>query len=91
MILLGHQCVDDVAGSARDLRALGSHALRLMSEVVEQQGVTRSQASKTALALEDAGFVFIRERGIAFDSQIRIVPSLAGEEALAFLDGDFRE
>lgn len=88
MLLLGHQSVDDVASSAALLKAMGHQALRLLGEVVEHQGVDRLATSKSALDLENAGFVFIRDRGYAHGAAVRITPSHLGEEALAYLDGE---
>lgn len=79
------ESVGEAQSAVTDLRALGGAALRLLRECVQEQGVTRSKASAAAIALEDAGFVFIRDLCV-FDDSVRITPSLWGEEALELLD-----
>ena len=49
-------------------------------------GITRTAVSLAALALEDAGFVFVRDKSDLFESKFDISPSLAGEEALEALE-----
>ncbi len=72
--------------AAADLAKLGRHARKLLSECIETQGVKRIRASAAANALEDAGFVRILDRGNVFETDIEIVPTLAGEEAMEFLE-----
>ena len=84
MSLLGHETTADVHESAQSLAQMGPAARRLLAEVVEHQGCNRTSISKSAQALEDAGFVFIRESGLLSVERVRITPSLAGEEALAY-------
>ena len=61
MLLLGHESIEAVRASALELKEMGPAARRLLSECVEHQGCSRTAISKSAQALEDAGFVFIRE------------------------------
>ncbi|WP_394697427.1 hypothetical protein [Pseudoxanthomonas japonensis] len=83
-MLLGHETTEDVRASAEALAQMGPAVRRLLAEVVEHQGCNRTSISKSAQALEDAGFVFIRESGLLSVERVRITPSLAGEEALAY-------
>lgn len=83
MLLLGHESIEAVRASALELKEMGPAARRLLSECVEHQGCSRTAISKSAQALEDAGFVFIREIGFLSLEKVQIRPSLAGEEALA--------
>lgn len=72
--------------AAAQLRCLGSYARKLLAECVATQGITRTAASKAAVALESAGFVFLRDAGNLFEPKIVITPSLSGEEALEALE-----
>lgn len=72
--------------AAADLAKLGRHARRLLAECIETQGVKRTRVSTAADALQDAGFVRILDRGNVFETDIEIVPTLAGEEAMEFLE-----
>lgn len=65
-----------------DLRALGGVALKILSECVEAQGIRRSRVSKAISALEDAGFVRVRELDPIFSTDVEVLPTLWGEEAL---------
>jgi hypothetical protein len=86
MVLLGHETLEDVQASANMLKALGAPARRLLADSVEHTGVKRKQLSAAAKALEDAGFLFVRDLGTLWDEQFELMPSLAGEEALELLD-----
>jgi len=73
--------------AAKILGGLGKAARSLLEECVETQGISRQKVSAAARALENEGFVFVRGENKIFDSdQIEITPSLAGEEALLFLE-----
>ena len=75
--------------AAKVLDGLGKQARKLLEECVEHQGVKRRLVSASARSLENAGFVFIRGEDKIFDTDmIEITPSLAGEEALLFLEGN---
>jgi len=76
----------DANEAASTLRALGGHARKLFSQCIAAQGVTRKTVSQTALALENAGFVFVRDKSDVFELEFEIRPSLAGEEALDALE-----
>jgi len=78
-----------VAEAAAQLGCLGRHARKLLSECVATQGITRTVASKAAVALESAGFVFLRDAGNLFEPKIVITPSLSGEEALEALEEEY--
>lgn len=71
--------------AAQDLRAQSTAARRLLAQSVEAQELTRKAVSEAARALEDAGFVYVREIGHVMDRDYRITPSLWGEEALEAL------
>lgn len=57
---------DALAEAVENLRFLGGHARKLLTECVANQGITRTAISKAAEALESAGFVFIRNDGDFF-------------------------
>ena len=86
MFLLAYDSEDDAQAAANQLMGLGQVARRLLEECVEKQGVKRKKASAAAVRLNDAGFVFIRETGEQWEPEITITPSLAGEEALEWLE-----
>lgn len=76
---------DALAKAVAQLRCLGGRARKLLAESVAAQGITRTAVSQTALALENAGFVFVRDKGDVFEPKFEIAPSMAGEEALEAL------
>ena len=78
---------EDRAEAVSELKQMHPSARRLLAETVGASGVTRKKASDAALALENAGFV--RMWGVGFgDEEVRIVPTLWGEEALEVLDDE---
>jgi hypothetical protein len=86
MVLLSHDSEEDARAAARVLRGLGGHARRLMAQCVEEQQLTRKSVSAAARALEDAGFLFVRDEGDLYEEAYALTPSLAGEEALETLE-----
>lgn len=86
ILLIAHDTLEQAQDSAKTLKELGHHALKLMAECVEFTGVKRKQLSSAAKLLEDAGFVIVYERGDGSDSQYELMPTLEGEEALELLD-----
>jgi hypothetical protein len=74
---------EDAAAAAETLRTLGPAAKKLLAECVEKQELIRNSLSPTAEALNNAGFIFIREDGWG---QFQLSPSLAGEDALTALE-----
>lgn len=85
-MLLGHETEDDVHASALLLRGLGGHARRLLEECVAEQQLTRKAVSAAARALENAGFIFVRDEADIFEPKFVLTPSLTGEEALEALE-----
>ena len=83
---LAFETDDDLTEAVVRLRSLGWRARKLLAELVETQGVTRSAVSQAALTLENAGFIFVRDYGDIFKPKFEISPSLAGEEALEALE-----
>lgn len=80
---------DDALSDAADqLRRLGIRAREILAECVAEQGVTRTAVSRSVQALNEAGFVFVRDKSDVFASRFEIAPSLAGEEALEALDSE---
>lgn len=77
---------EEAQQAAAQLDRLGGQARKLLSECIAAQGVKRKSVSAAARALEDAGFVFIRDSDSVFDNEVDISPSLAGEEALEQLE-----
>lgn len=86
MILLAHDSEEDARASAEQLRQLGGHAKKLLAECVKDQELERKSLSATARALNDAGFIFVRDLSSYFEGRFVISPSLAGEEALEMLE-----
>lgn len=86
MFLIAHESLEHAQESGKLLSALGAPARRLLTEAVETTGVTRKQLSKAAKDLETAGFLFVRDTGNIWESEFRLTPTLAGEEALEVLD-----
>ncbi|MEX3983955.1 hypothetical protein AB4Y45_33760 [Paraburkholderia sp. EG287A] len=68
------------------MQGLGHHARRLMEQCVEEPLLTRKSFSAAALALANAGFIFVRGEGDIYVPQFARTPSLAGEEALEVLE-----
>ena len=81
-MLLGHDTYDHAVESAHQLRGFSAPARKLLQECVMHQGVKRKSLSAAARALEDAGFIFIRDVGSIWEEQFSLSPSLAGEDAL---------
>ena len=79
---LAFETDDELTDAVARLRSLGWRAQKLLAECVATQGITRTAVSRAALVLDDAGFVFVRDKGDMFESKFEISPSLAGEEAL---------
>ena len=86
MVLLGHESMEGVRASAALLKQLGPHARKVLSESVEATGVKRKQLSKAAKDLETAGFLFVRDLSSIWQGEYELLPTLAGEEALEYLD-----
>jgi hypothetical protein len=86
MLLIAHESLQDAQESAGILRALGGAARKLLAESVENTGVKRKALSAAARALENEGFLFIRDNSTIWSSDFELVPTLAGEEALELLD-----
>ncbi len=79
-----YEAVDE---AVRDLRAMTPQARKLLAECIEHQGVKRTRLSAAGAALEEAGFVHVRELGWAFGmEEVEIRPALWGEEAMAALE-----
>lgn len=77
---------NDLTDAVARLCSLRWRAQKLLAECVATQGITRTAVSRAALTLDDAGFVFVRDKGDLFESRFEISPSLAGEEALEALE-----
>jgi hypothetical protein len=72
--------------AAQSLNRLGGRAKRLLAECIEHQRITRKSISEAAKALENEGFIFIKESDDLFDKSVEMKPSLWGEEAMATLE-----
>ena len=77
-----YETPEELQEAVETLRRLGPQAKKILAECIEHQGINRTKASKTAIALESAGFCFIIPLNAVFDDSVRIVPSVWGEEAL---------
>ena len=77
---------EDALNAAKQLKSLGSPARKLLSDCIAESVVTRRQASPSAEALCKAGLLFIRDTGDVFFKEVKLSPSLAGEEALDLLE-----
>ena len=86
MVLIGHESIQEAEESAQVLSRLGARSYKLLADCVESTGVKRKELSAAAKALEDAGFLFVRDIGNIWDSEFQLLPTLAGEEALLVLD-----
>lgn len=71
--------------AANDLAALGGRCITALAELVEHQGVRRTQPSAMFENLSDHGFCFIRELN-EWSREVEIRPSLWGEEALELFE-----
>lgn len=71
---------------ARQLKAMGPAARQLLAECVEHQALSRTKVSRSAEALFDAGFLFIRETGSVLAASYQLSPSILGEETLLALE-----
>ena len=80
------QTAAELQHAVATLRALPATAHRLLIECMEHQELVRQRPSAAARALESAGFVIIRDTDGWFSSQVRISPTLAGEEAMLALE-----
>ena len=80
------ESVEDAQDAAARLKALGSAARKLLSTCIEHQSATRRTQSATATALEAEGFLFIRFTGSVFYEEYLFTPTLAGEDALDWLE-----
>lgn len=80
------ESAEDAKDAAARLKALGSAARKLLSTCVAHQTVTRRAQSAAALALEMEGFLFVRFTGSVFYEEYLLTPTLAGEEALDWLE-----
>lgn len=86
IVLIGHESIKDAEESAQVLSRLGASSYKLLADCVESTGVKRKQLSASAKALENAGFLFVRDIGNIWDVEFQLLPTLAGEEALLVLD-----
>lgn len=69
----------DLDQAVADLAGLRPQARTLLGRCIEHQGVTRRSCSPAALELEAAGFIRMRQH----DDGVELLPTLAGEEAMA--------
>lgn len=74
--------------AASRLRGLGRAAQTLMATCVAEQALVRRALSPAAAALEGEGFVFVRNTGSVFYTEFTLSPTLAGEEALEWLEAE---
>ena len=72
--------------AAHALEKLGGRAKKLLAECIEHQRITRKSVSEAARALENEGFIFIKESDDLFDKAVEMKPSLWGEEAMEVLE-----
>jgi hypothetical protein len=77
---------DEAIEADHALETLGGRAKKLLAECIEHQGITRKSVSKAARALENEGFIFIKESDDFFDKSVEMKPSLWGEEAMEMLE-----
>jgi DNA-binding MarR family transcriptional regulator len=76
----------EAIAAAHVLENLGGRAKKLLAECIEHQSITRKSISEAAKALENEGFIFIKESDDLFDKSVEMKPSLWGEEAMATLE-----
>jgi hypothetical protein len=78
---------EDRADAVNKLRQMNASARKMLAQAVESSGITRKKASDSALMLESAGFVIIREIGF-MGEDVKITPTLWGEEVLEVVDDE---
>ncbi|MEB8488171.1 MULTISPECIES: hypothetical protein [Acidithiobacillus] len=61
---LAFETDDELTDAVARLRSLGWRAQKLLVECVATQGITRTVVSRAAAALNDAGFVFVRDKDV---------------------------
>lgn len=76
----------EAIATAHALEKLGERAKKLLAECIEHQIATRKSVSEAARALENEGFIFIRESNVLFEKSVEMKPSLWGEEAMEMLE-----
>lgn len=76
----------EAIAAAHALEKLGGRAKKLLAECIEHQSITRKSISEAAKALENEGFIFIKESNDLFDKSVEMKPSLWGEEAMEMLE-----
>jgi ATP-dependent protease HslVU (ClpYQ) ATPase subunit len=76
----------EAIAAAHALEILGRQAKKLLTECIEHQTITRKSVSEAARALENEGFIFIKESDDLFDKSVEMKPSLWGEEAMEMLE-----
>lgn len=76
----------EAIAAAHALEKLGRRAKKLLAECIEHQSITRKSVSEAARALENEGFIFIKESDDLFDKSVQMKPSLWGEEAMDVLE-----
>lgn len=77
---------DEADAAAAKLSELGTSAIKLMREVVENQEVERTKISKSAEALYSEGFIMILDDDFFASGKVKLRSRLSGEEALERLD-----
>lgn len=86
LAISGYESEEELGKAAASLKLMGPSARKMLEECVEYQGVVRRKASPTALKLEEAGFLIIRDTGSPLYHECKISPTLAGEAVLEYLD-----
>jgi len=77
---------ESLKDAASRLEALGQAAIKLLQTLVEHQSIEKKSLSATAEKLNNEGFIFARDHSTFFEPRFVLTPSLAGEEALEYLE-----
>lgn len=83
---LAFASIEDAQEAAKEIKAMGGSARKLLAECVEHQELRRAKVSPTAQRLANGGFIVIRELGRPYSTEVLYAPTLAGEEALEQLE-----
>jgi hypothetical protein len=82
---LWHDSEDDARESAKTLESLGTRCFKMLEEIVMNQPIAKSKINTSEQALDEAGFIWIRDTNPPW-GPFEITPTLTGEEALEWLE-----
>lgn len=83
--LFWHDSESDVMQAAKTLGNLGARCRNRLEEIVMNQPVAKNKINLSESALDEAGFIWIRDTNPPW-GPFKITPTLTGEEALEWLE-----